>query len=221
MHATGAITAGRAHSPPPAGLFGGDRRRVQVLRQAGRQGVPGLAGWRCRGRTSSAPGMCVAPSHVSGWPDQMPRASGCNEDGRRMPQDVFSEAWQQILARPSGPLAFRFYLQPAMAMYLAVRDGLRDARAGKSPYFWSLFTERGHRKELLRTGWRSIGKVVLLALALDVVYQIIVLRGLHPLEAVFIALVLAVLPYLLVRGVVTRVARRWIGPGARRMRRAA
>ena len=138
-----------------------------------------------------------------------------------MLQDVFSEAWQQILARPSGPLAFRFYLQPAMAMFLAARDGLRDARAGNPPYFWSLFTTRGHRKELLRSGWRSIGKVVLLALALDVVYQIIVLRGLHPLEAVFIALVLAVLPYLLLRGVVTRVARRWIGPGARRMRRAA
>jgi len=138
-----------------------------------------------------------------------------------MPQDVFSQAWQQIIARPAGPLAFRFYLQPAMAAFLAVRDGLRDARAGASPYFWALFTERGRRKELLRSGWKSIGKVTLLALALDIVYQVIVLPGLHPLEAVFIALVLAVLPYLLLRGAVTRIARRWIGPGARRMRRAA
>src|SRR5690606_33191700 len=46
----------RVHSPPPAGLFGGDRRRVQVLRQAGRvrPGVPGPAGWRRRGRADSA-----------------------------------------------------------------------------------------------------------------------------------------------------------------------
>src|SRR5690606_3717425 len=100
----------------------------------------------------------------------------CNEDGRRMPQDVFSEAWQQIAAEPSGPLGFRFYIQPAMAMYLAARDGLRDARAGNRPYFWSLFTARGHRKELLRAGWRSIGKVALLAWALDAVYHIIVQR---------------------------------------------
>ena len=138
-----------------------------------------------------------------------------------MLQDVFSQAWQQITARPTGPLAFRFYLQPAMAAFLAVRDGQRDARVGAPPYFWALFTERGHRRELLRSGWKSIGKVTLLALALDIVYQVIVLPRLRPLEAVFIALVLAVLPYLLLRGAVTRIARRWIGPGARRMRRAA
>lgn len=48
--------------------------------------------------------------------------------------DLLSRFWQEIAARPSGPLAFRFYLQPAMATFFAIRDGLRDARAGNAPY---------------------------------------------------------------------------------------
>lgn len=129
--------------------------------------------------------------------------------------DILSRFWQEIAARPTGPLAFRFYLQPAMAAFFAVRDGLRDARAGNRPYFWSLFTDPQHRRGQIRSGWRSIGKIIVLAIALDVVYQIIVLRGLRPLEAVFIAFLLAVAPYLLLRGLVTRLARRRIGPKAR------
>lgn len=122
--------------------------------------------------------------------------------------NIVSEAWQEILARPQGPLSFRFYLQPAMAMFFAVRDGLRDARTGEPPYFWSLFTEPGHRKEWLRSGWRSIGKIIVLAFVLDVVYEILVFHGLRPIQSIFVALELAVVPYLLLRGPVTRLARR-------------
>lgn len=129
--------------------------------------------------------------------------------------NVVADAWQEIMARPHGPLAFRFYLQPAMAMFFAVRDGLRDARAGKPPYVWSLFTEPRHRREWLRSGWRSIGKIVVLAFALDIVYEIIVLHGVRPIQSIFIALQLAVVPYLLLRGPVTRLARRRLGRKAR------
>lgn len=138
--------------------------------------------------------------------------------------ELLSRFWQEIAARPSGPLAFRFYLQPAMATFFAIRDGLRDARAGSPPYFWSLFTDPRHRHERIRSGWHSIGKIIVLAFVLDIVYQIIVLRGLRPLEAVFIALLLAVVPYLLLRGLVTRLTRRRIGPtekGGRDARLAA
>jgi hypothetical protein len=34
----------------------------------------------------------------------------------------------------------------------------------------------------------------------------------HPGEAVIVTLLLAFLPYLLLRGLVARVARRWVGP---------
>ena len=42
--------------------------------------------------------------------------------------------WQHILARPGGPMTFRFILQPAMAAIAALRDGVNDARLGRTPY---------------------------------------------------------------------------------------
>ena len=61
---------------------------------------------------------------------------------------------------------------------------------------------------MLKDGWKSVGKIFVLALILDVVYQIVVQRFVYPGEAIVVALVLAIVPYLLVRGLVTRLARR-------------
>jgi hypothetical protein len=128
--------------------------------------------------------------------------------------DVFTQGWHEIVARPDGPLAIRFYVQPLVAAVLAVRDGLRDARRGNRAYFWSLFTDSADRRERLREGWRAIRKVFLIALILDVIYQLIVIQALRPLEALTIATALAIVPYVLLRGPVNRVARRVRGrPG--------
>jgi hypothetical protein len=113
----------------------------------------------------------------------------------------------QLLARVSGPMKFRLVLQPLMASFFAVRSGLADARAGKSPYFWALISDPAQRADMLKDGWKSVGRVFILALALDVVYQIIVLRFVYPGEAIIVAFILAILPYLILRGLVTRVAR--------------
>jgi hypothetical protein len=132
--------------------------------------------------------------------------------------DDWTRFWQEIAARPDGPLALRFYLQPLMASLFAVRDGLADARQGKPAYLWSLVTDPAHRRERLREGWRSIGKIVIIALILDLAYQILVLRGLRPLETLIVAAMLAVVPYAILRGPVNRIARRMSGrgPGSRR-----
>ena len=114
----------------------------------------------------------------------------------------------QLLDRVSGPMKFRLVLQPAMAAFFAIRSGLADARAGKAPYFWALIWDRGQREAMLKDGWKSVGRVFILALALDVVYQIIVLRFVYPGEAVIVAFVLAIVPYLIVRGLTTRIARK-------------
>jgi hypothetical protein len=60
---------------------------------------------------------------------------------------------------------------------------------------------------MLQDGWKSVGKVFVLALALDVVYQIIVQGFVYPGEAIIVAFLLAIVPYLIVRGLVTRVAK--------------
>ena len=112
-----------------------------------------------------------------------------------------------LIGRVSGPMKFRLLLQPLTASFFAIRSGLADARAGKSPYFWCLLSDPGQREEMLRDGWKSIGKIFILALVLDVVYQIIVLRFVYPGEAIIVAIILAIVPYLILRGLTTRIAR--------------
>jgi hypothetical protein len=43
---------------------------------------------------------------------------------------------------------------------------------------------------------------------LDVIYQIIVQRFVYPGEALITAFILAIVPYLILRGLVTRIARK-------------
>jgi hypothetical protein len=114
----------------------------------------------------------------------------------------------QLAARVSGPMKFRMVLQPAMAAFFAIRSGLADARVGKSPYFWALVTDPAQRKNMIKDGWKSVGRVFILALLLDVVYQVIILHFVYVGEAIIVAFVLAILPYLILRGLVTRLARR-------------
>jgi hypothetical protein len=123
-------------------------------------------------------------------------------------KEEFLRMWHDIAARPSGPFAFRFYIQPLMAVLLATRDGLRDARAGRPAYFWALFTDPRNRSERIRDGMNSIGKVFVLAFILDTLYQLLVLRGLRPIEGLIVAVMLAIIPYVLLRGPVERIARR-------------
>ncbi len=122
--------------------------------------------------------------------------------------DIWMRIVENMTNRVSGPLQFRLLLQPVMAAIFAIRSGLLDARTGKPPYFWALASSPEHRVDMLKDGWKSVGKVFVLALVLDVVYQVIVLRFVYPGEAIIVAFVLAILPYLILRGVVTRIARK-------------
>lgn len=122
--------------------------------------------------------------------------------------DLIARISDDLVARITGPMKFRLVLQPAMAIFLAIRGGLKDASEGKPPYFWAIFTDAGERRAMLKDGWRSVGKVFALAVVLDVVYQIIEQRWVYPGEAVLVAIILAIVPYLLIRGPVNRIARR-------------
>lgn len=119
--------------------------------------------------------------------------------------ELLTRFFQNLVGRIHGPMNFRIIFQPLMALIFAIRDGRRDAREGKPPYFWTLFTQPGHRSELLRSGWKSVGKIFLVALVLDGVYQFIEVRWFYPLEALVTAFFLAIVPYVLLRGPVSRL----------------
>jgi hypothetical protein len=116
---------------------------------------------------------------------------------------------ENVTARVTGPMKFRLVLQPSMAIFLAIREGLKDARQGKPPYFWGCLTNRGEREAMLKQGWKSIGKVFTLAFVLDIIYQLIEHRWrVYVVEAALVAIILAIVPYLLVRGPINRIIRR-------------
>jgi hypothetical protein len=118
--------------------------------------------------------------------------------------DLWMRIAENMVDRVSGPMRFRLVLQPVMAATLAIISGLRDAKTGKPPYFWALLTSTDHRAEMLKDGWKSVRNVFILALVLDVIYQFIVQRFVYPFEALLVAFILAILPYLLLRGLTTR-----------------
>jgi hypothetical protein len=121
--------------------------------------------------------------------------------------------WRQLIEQPSGPMSFRFILQPSMAAIAAIRDGVKDARGGRSPYFWTIARNPRKRIGRLREGLTATARIILFALAMDLIYQLLVFKTFYPNEAVIVALVLAFVPYLLIRGPATRIVR-WRRGGA-------
>lgn len=118
-----------------------------------------------------------------------------------------------LLGRAEGPMNWRFVVQPSVAVVIAMRDALRDSREGGRPYLWAVFTHAGHRRELLRDGMKRIARLFVLACVVDVVYQLAFRNGFHPLEALATAVILALVPYLLLRGPVYRFVRLARGKG--------
>ncbi len=124
-------------------------------------------------------------------------------------RDMLIRLWTNLGDRVGGPMTFRVILQPTMAALLALRAGLRDARENRPSYFWGVLTNHAQRPELLREGWKAIGRVFILAIIMDVVYQLIFERWIYPLELLIVAMVLAIVPYVLVRDPVSQLARRF------------
>jgi hypothetical protein len=91
---------------------------------------------------------------------------------------------------------------------------VKDARTRRSPYFWTLVTNEAKREERLWEGLISTARIILLGLAMDTIYQFVVLKTFYPVEAVIVALALAFLPYVILRGPIARAALWWISHAA-------
>ena len=110
-----------------------------------------------------------------------------------------------MVGRLSGPLWFRFVLQPLMAAMLAAVAGLHDARAGRPPFLWRVLSEPHQRRALMLSGWRDVGMVFAVAVVIDSAYQIVMLHFFYPLQALIVACGLAFVPYVVTRDLAGRV----------------
>lgn len=127
--------------------------------------------------------------------------------------DIFTRFFTNLMERTEGPMNFRFLLQPTMSLIFAIIAGIRDSKKGLSPYLSRVVSNKEERQKLIREGWKDISKVFILALVLDIVYQLVVIYKLnseerfYPLESIVVAMVLAIVPYILIRGPINRLIR--------------
>jgi len=120
---------------------------------------------------------------------------------------VWHRFFYDLIERPDGPMRFRFILQPAMAAIAAVREGRADAVAGRLPFFWAMLRKPEERMTRLHEALNATARIILLGIVMDVIYQHLVLKTFYPAEAAVTALTLGFLPYVIIRGLVARVAR--------------
>jgi hypothetical protein len=124
----------------------------------------------------------------------------------------FVRFWGDLVERTTDAMKFRLALQPTMAAILAIRDGLEYAPSGRSPYFTVKALrdpqELGRLREGLVVGLNATAKILVVGLIVDGIYQAWVLRTFYPFEALVVALLLAFVPYAIIRGLVVRIERR-------------
>jgi hypothetical protein len=122
--------------------------------------------------------------------------------------DIWMRFMENMVARVSGPMRLRLLLQPTMAAIFAIRSGLKDSHEGRPAFLWTVISDPSSRDYLIKDGWKSISKVFLIAMALDIIYQLVVARFIYPLEVVVTAFLLAIVPYICLRGLTTRITRK-------------
>lgn len=121
---------------------------------------------------------------------------------------MFSRGWSELLARDSGPMHVRLLLQPLMATFIAIRSVRRDLREHCRLFAWKFAVDSADRRELAAQLRRDVGKLFVVAIVLDVVYQLMVLRWFYPIQSLIVATTLAFVPYMLVRGAASLMVRR-------------
>jgi hypothetical protein len=119
---------------------------------------------------------------------------------------LFSRQFLEELPRRfTGPGRLRFILQPTVAIALGIRGGLADAKAGNLPYLFGLISGAGRRRELLRSGVAAIRNLVALGIMMDIIFQLVLYRSVHPGAALVVGSILICLPYAVSRALTTRV----------------
>ena len=122
--------------------------------------------------------------------------------------EFLRQFWDELIGRADGPLTLRLFLQPTMAAIFAIRSGIRDGREGRPPYLATLISDPEHRGKLVREGWKDVGKIFVIAMVLDAVYQLIDIHKIRPLQLVLVPVFLALIPYVILRGPASRLAAR-------------
>jgi hypothetical protein len=125
--------------------------------------------------------------------------------------DILFNRAEHLFARAGGPLNFRLLVMPTVVTILAILADRRDAREGRPAVLGAFFTDPVERRRLFRSAIKDVGRVFIVAIVLDTAYQLWVFRWVYPGEVLIVAVVCAIVPYVLVRGPIIRLLRMLFG----------
>ena len=128
--------------------------------------------------------------------------------------EMLNRSVEQLLGRAIGPLQFRFFVMPTVVTLIAIRAGLKDARESQPAFLWDVLFNPTQRRSRLLAGWKDVARVFIVAIVLDTIYQAMVLQTFYVVQALIVAVVCAIIPYMLFRGPTTRLARALTGKQA-------
>ncbi len=111
-----------------------------------------------------------------------------------------------VVARLTGPMSFRFILQPAVAVFLGIRDGLADAKAGTPPFVADLILNPKNRRRSLKAAFGRLLTPILVATVLDAIAQYLIFKHVRLVGALLVGAFIMGLPYAAARGISNRVA---------------
>jgi hypothetical protein len=123
-------------------------------------------------------------------------------------KEFLTRLWLDLIGRIDGPLPFQLILQPVAAAFLAIRAGLKDVRMGYAAYGWAILSDPVRRHYLLCQGSKEIAKVFVVAVIIDLIYEIIVFHAIYVGQSMIVAVAVALVPYVLIRGPINRIVRR-------------
>lgn len=115
---------------------------------------------------------------------------------------------EELPQRFTGPGRLRFILQPMTASFFGIRGGLADAKTENPSYLFMLLFHTGRRKELLRSGAAALSTLLAMGIIMDVVFQLVLYRAVHPVVALLVGPIFICFPYALSRTLTARLARR-------------
>jgi hypothetical protein len=104
-----------------------------------------------------------------------------------------------------GKFQLRLILQPLIAVILGLRFGVRDAKAGKQPFFQALAHGKGDRGGLLKQAARDALMPLAVALLVDSILQQMINHRIRPLASLIVGGILVFLPFLIVRALTNRI----------------
>lgn len=119
--------------------------------------------------------------------------------------DFLRNILDRIDLKLDGPLNMRLIMQPLMALYFAVKSGINDYKTSNVPYLKNFFKDKSRRKIILEEIWRDVGKIFIIAVIIDLIFQLIVFQTVFMFGAISTAVVLAIMPYVIFRGLTGRI----------------